>query len=152
MAEKHWSEASKKKTISLGGMDSIKYIEPVKATANTNTKEEKAAKKVAKEAELIRRNSQTSFNFGEEVMTPESIAEMNAFLNEKIKSLGTHSDEKEEAEDITLIKKMVKKPALKDGVSESIMESFIVDELSFVQTSPITSSLAESISLAMAAQ
>lgn len=208
MPNKHWAEASKEKTISLGGMDSIKYVEPVKSTANNSTKEEKAERKVSKEAELIRKKSQTSFNFGEEVMTPESIAEMNAFLDEKIKSFGTHpNDEKEEAEDIKLVKKMVKKPALKDGVDEalnlsglkkgalhkdlgiskdkkipvkkltvtsndsplevkrktfasnakkwqheSVMESFIIDELSFVKTSPITSSLAEAIAMVMEAK
>lgn len=117
-------------------------------------KQEKRAKRIETAAEKVRATarqaSQTSLKF--EDMTTEDIAEMNAFLDEKIKSLGTHSDDKEEAEDVNLIKKMVKKPALKDVVSESVMESFNVDKLSFVQTSPITSSLAESIAMVMEAK
>lgn len=151
-------------TIPLGGEDKIDYKLTAQTPAELRGMKEKADAKKRTEAAEKRREeaaanssakakvkaAQTSFAFEE--ITPESIAEMNAFLDEKIKSFGTHTDDKEEAEDVTLIKKMVKKPALKDVVSESVMESFNVDKLSFVQTSPITSSLAESIAMVMEAK
>lgn len=88
----------------------------------------------------------TAKHFIKESMTQQEIKEMNDFLNEKIAGLGTHpGNEKEEKEDIKLVKKMVKPEALKTEALDlsGLKKGALHKDLGISQDKPIPASKEE---------